>query len=269
MKISIIIPVFNVENYLSKMLNSILSQQIEEFEIILIDDGSTDSSGKLCDIYSEKYDNICVIHQSNKGVSSARNVGIGLAKGDYLFFIDADDEVKDSYFANMVKLLETTDSDMVCCSYSSHKKKDKREQFYTLERPQKMMYGLIRRLINERKEKKYNGYLWCKVFKRNVIYDNDIFFDKNVRIWEDTLFIENYLCYCRQIAFLNDDLYFYRARDGSVTRSNLRKNQELQSIAIVWGKIALLNKAPLRVRIRAGYHYLRALLIKFKKVILK
>lgn len=99
LKISIIIPVFNVENYLPKMINSILSQQIRDFEIILIDDGSTDSSGKICDNYSKQHKNIHVIHQYNRGASFARNKGITLAKGKYIFFLDADDELRKNIVA--------------------------------------------------------------------------------------------------------------------------------------------------------------------------
>ena len=93
MKISIIIPVYNVEKYLRECLDSILAQSYKDFEIILVDDGSTDSSGNICDEYSMKYENIKVLHKNNNGLSSARNAGLDIAQGEYILFIDSDDVV--------------------------------------------------------------------------------------------------------------------------------------------------------------------------------
>ena len=93
MKISIIIPVYNVEKYLRECLDSILAQSYKDFEIILADDGSTDSSGNICDEYSMKYENIKVLHKNNNGLSSARNAGLDIAQGEYILFIDSDDVV--------------------------------------------------------------------------------------------------------------------------------------------------------------------------------
>lgn len=268
MKISVIIPVFNVENYLPKMIDSILSQQEKNFEIILIDDGSTDASGEVCDNYARIYNNIRTVHQRNKGASSARNEGIKLAKGEYLFFLDADDEVRKNYFSYMMDAFETNESDMVCCSYSTQYKKEKAElckQQYTSESPRNMMYELIQGLTGKKTKKKYNGYLWCKAFKRKIICNNGLTFDKNIIIWEDTLFIENYLCYCDQITFLNNNLYFYRNRKESITRSTAT-NQMFQSMVLVFKKIIRLNKAPLKVRLRAFFRYIRILLTNPKLI---
>lgn len=251
------------------MINSILSQQISDFEIILIDDGSTDSSGKICDDYSKQHKNIHVIHQYNRGASFARNKGITLAKGKYIFFLDADDEVRNNYFSHMIDAFEINKSDMICCSYSTQYKKENfrlYKQQYSLERPKNMMYELIRRLIGEKSVKKYNGYLWCKAFKRDIICNNNLTFNKDVIIWEDTLFVESYLCYCNQITFLNDDLYFYRDRNGSATRNDSRKNQMFQSMVIVFKKIMQLNKAPLKIRFRAFCRYSRILLTNPKLI---
>lgn len=262
LKISIIIPVFNVENYLPKMINSILSQQIRDFEIILIDDGSTDSSGKICDNYSKQHKNIHVIHQYNRGASFARNKGITLAKGKYIFFLDADDELRKNYFHNMMYSFDTTKSDMVCCLYSSNDKKEKHDSRYVIQQPKLMMYGLI----SKRRTKKYSGYLWCKAFRGDIIRNNNILFDETVGMWEDVLFVENYLCYCRQVTFLNDDLYLYRDRRGSITRLGMNMDRAVQSMVIVFKRIMSLNRAPLSVRLRAFCCYSKIL---FKKVINK
>ena len=93
MKISIIIPVYNVKKYLRECLDSILAQSYKDFEIIIVDDGSTDSSGNICDEYSMKYENIKVLHKNNNGLSSARNAGLDIAQGEYILFFDCDDVV--------------------------------------------------------------------------------------------------------------------------------------------------------------------------------
>lgn len=105
-KFSVIVPVYNVEKYLDRCINSIVSQANDEIEVILIDDGSTDSSGSMCDVYAEKYDNIQVIHQKNQGLSAARNTGIENANGKYLYFIDSDDMIADGFFESMFDIID-------------------------------------------------------------------------------------------------------------------------------------------------------------------
>ena len=113
MLISIIVPVYNVEPYLNKCLDSIVNQTYKKLEIILIDDGSTDNSGLICDEYASKDNRIIVVHQKNKGLSAARNVGLNIAKGDYIAFVDSDDFIeKDMYFTMynvMNKILRKTE----------------------------------------------------------------------------------------------------------------------------------------------------------------
>lgn len=114
-KVSVIIPVYNCIKYLENAVKSVISQtEFEIIELILVDDGSTDGSEKLCDRYAERYDNISVIHQKNSGVSVARNNGIKAAKGEYIAFLDSDDEYKPSFILEMLK---SADSDLVCCDY--------------------------------------------------------------------------------------------------------------------------------------------------------
>ena len=106
MKVSIVIPVYNVEKYLARCIQSVINQTYENIEIILVDDGSMDSSGKLCDTYKMRDNRIKVIHQRNLGVSAARNVGLDLAEGDSITFIDADDYVAENYIETLVNLMK-------------------------------------------------------------------------------------------------------------------------------------------------------------------
>ena len=117
MKVSIVIPVYNVEKYLARCIQSVINQTYENIEIILVDDGSMDSSGKLCDTYKMKDNRIKVIHQRNLGVSAARNVGLDLAEGDSITFIDADDYVAENYIETLVNLMKKEKAEISILSY--------------------------------------------------------------------------------------------------------------------------------------------------------
>lgn len=115
--ISVIVPVYNADKYLKKCLDSIVHQTYRNLEIILIDDGSTDSSGKICNEYSKKDDRIIVVHLDNCGVSSARNYGLEIAKGEYIGFVDSDDYISEEMFETLFHAMEEDGSDFACCNY--------------------------------------------------------------------------------------------------------------------------------------------------------
>lgn len=115
-QISVVIPVYNVEDYLRPCLDSVIGQTYENLQIILVDDGSTDHSGQICDVYQKKDSRIVVIHQENGGLSEARNRGIDIARGRYITFIDSDDVVDTTYCQEMLKCLKTHDADISLCN---------------------------------------------------------------------------------------------------------------------------------------------------------
>ena len=115
--ISVIVPVYNVEKYLSKCLESILNQSFSQFELILVNDGSTDASGEICNEYAQKYEKIKVIHQKNGGLSSARNTGIDNATGKYIGFVDSDDYIVPEMYKNLVETAKKYNAQMVTCRY--------------------------------------------------------------------------------------------------------------------------------------------------------
>ena len=115
--LSIIVPVYNVEIYLERCIKSILNQSFKEFELILINDGSTDKSRDICDKYSKLDTRIIVVHQKNLGVSAARNTGLDIARGKYIGFVDADDFIHYSMYKIMIDVIKNTSSDMVVCDY--------------------------------------------------------------------------------------------------------------------------------------------------------
>ena len=116
-KISVVVPVYNVEKYLSVCINSVLSQTFTDFELILVDDGSTDKGGDICDEYEKKDNRIRVIHQKNQGVSAARNAGIDLSIGEYLIFIDSDDTIDKNCLSILYKNLIIENADISLCAY--------------------------------------------------------------------------------------------------------------------------------------------------------
>ena len=135
-KLSVIVPVYNVENEIKKCLDSLISQTIKNIEIIVVDDGSTDNSPVLVDQYSKQYNNIRVIHQSNRGLSGARNAGLNVASGEYISFIDSDDYVDLNMFKTMVEYAEKYDADIaVCGRIDEYPDPSKNKNSYTLEKP--------------------------------------------------------------------------------------------------------------------------------------
>ena len=116
-KVNVIVPVYDVEKYLSRCIDSILNQTLSDFELILVDDGSPDNCGQICDSYASKYNRICVIHQENQGVSVARNVGVALATGQYIAFVDSDDYVHPQMYELLCDVLDNTEYPFVHCSF--------------------------------------------------------------------------------------------------------------------------------------------------------
>ena len=114
-KVSVIIPVYNVEQYVEKSIQSVLNQSMKDIEIILVNDGSTDKSGEICDRYGQKEERIIVIHKENGGLSSARNVGVKAASGDYIGFIDSDDYIESVMYETLYQMAERDSADVAVC----------------------------------------------------------------------------------------------------------------------------------------------------------
>ena len=115
--ISVIVPVYNVEKYLSRCIDSILNQTYKDYEIILIDDGSKDSSGKICDEYAKNHNNISVIHTKNRGLSAARNTGTENSHGEYITFVDSDDLISNSFLSDLYTLIVNNNADISLCNF--------------------------------------------------------------------------------------------------------------------------------------------------------
>ena len=215
-KISVIVPVYNVEAYLERCVESILQQTYAHFELILINDGSTDSSGQICDHLASQYENIKVYHIENAGVSNARNMGIQLATGSWVTFIDSDDFVTQDYLATLASAVEGLNVGFVIAplhhikngivtdlpSYSG------KTELWSTEETMKELLMTTRTSF----------FPVAKLFKRDLLADEK--FNTNYHLAEDALFLTELLLKTRcSCVFIDKPVYFYDHREGSATTS--------------------------------------------------
>ena len=205
--VSVIIPVFNVEDYLDVCIISVLNQTYKNIEVIIIDDGSTDKSGEKCDAYRD--DRITVIHQDNKGLAEARNVGIAAANGEYIYFIDSDDYISKTLIENLLVSIVKTGSLIACCDYTRHK--DELYSGYVLESKKLDTFSAINGLFNDRG---YRFYVWNKMFHKSIF--EHVHFP-NGELYEDIKPMYQAFKGVNHIAYVNKPLYFYRNRPDSIT----------------------------------------------------
>lgn len=236
--VSIIVPIFNAEDYLENCVNSILSQTYTNIEILLINDGSTDNSRLICESFSKKDPRVKVFNQSNQGPSEARNKGIQYANGEYLQFVDADDCIDRHMTQRLISSLQN-DEDLVICGYqkvigtnqSNIKKKFQplNEGSYTVEEFIELFPELFRgKLINSP----------CnKLYKKEIICDNQITFDKTISNGEDLLFNLKYFTYSRKISIIKDLLYTYININNSFSLTNRYKKNYLENRKFIFKKI--------------------------------
>lgn len=215
--ISVIIPVYNVEKYLERCVNSVLSQSYKNIEVILVDDGSPDNSGKMCDEFAEKDSRIKVIHTHNGGLSYARNVGIKISTGNYICFVDSDDWIEPHILENSHNRLINDDLDVVIWGFY--------KDFVDV---QDSTNSFIKINIGDYYCSKYKndneillndnalalvGYAWNKLYKRDLIVSNNLQFLESVSLVEDMLFNSEVLSKSDKIAFIDDIGYHYVQRN--------------------------------------------------------
>lgn len=210
--ITIIVPVYKVEQYLSQCIESILKQTFKDFEVLLIDDGSPDNSGQICDQYANKDSRIQVVHKKNRGVSSARNAGIKSARGTWICFVDSDDELKSNYLENFIQCLNKKEADLYVAGYTkktpySSSNFSLKDQIYTYENREQAIINL--------KNKVLFGIPWNKMFKTEIIHQNKLLFDESLDSYEDELFVLNYIYYARTIYISSAITYLYNITNSS------------------------------------------------------
>lgn len=213
--ISIIVPIYNAENYLSRCIESILGQALRNFEIILIDDGSTDKSGSICDYWEQKYDSIKVIHKTNGGVSSARNLGIKAAQGKYIAFIDSDDYLETKDFGKILNICIENDLDV--CLYKF--KIEDKNGGSPIGGEHKFPYNHIY-TGEEVIENNFNASSACiAFFKTKHIKEHSISFCEELSYSEDADFVFRAMVLAKKILFTNYVPYVYAYNGKSATNS--------------------------------------------------
>lgn len=206
--ISVIVPVYNVERYLHRCIDSILTQSYTDFELLLIDDGSPDGCGLICDEYAAKDSRVRVFHKENGGVSSARNLGLDNARGEWIAFIDSDDYVDVDYLKELIAIQKDTGSDLV----SILRIACPANECVTLSRNQ---FGL---LFTQYKFEKLCPP-WGKLFNRNLVSQYNLRFNHQVRLGEDVMFVLSYLLNVSKITLISSNKYIYEIeRPDSLTK---------------------------------------------------
>lgn len=215
-KISVVIPVYNVEKYISECLDSVVNQTYKNLQIILVDDGSTDFSGKICDVYAEKDNRITVVHQKNAGAGAAKNTGLELIDGDYFSIIDSDDYIELDMYEKMVNSLEKYNADIVQCLFRNVYVNDSFDRKYKI----KGSYPKVLTSKSFLKEYLYDwkyAIFWNKLFKSSLL--KEIRFPVGRKI-DDEFFTYKLVCNAKKVVNIDNILYNYRMRKTSVMNEN-------------------------------------------------
>lgn len=219
--ISIIVPIYKVEKYLETCINSILSQTFTNFELILVDDGSPDRCGFICDEYKKKDKRIKVIHKKNGGLSDARNAGLDIATGKYIGFVDSDDIIHPKMYEILFNCMSKSDSDIVQCNFKKIKNLDEIVDSLGNYNGTFKEYDNKAAIIDMIDNNKINVNSWNKLYKRELF--ETLRFPKG-KIHEDEFLTYKLLYNSRKIAYINEELYYYYQNDnGIMNGSNILK----------------------------------------------
>ena len=255
--ISVIVPIYNAEKFIDKSVGSVINQTYQNLEILLIDDGSTDSSALLCDEYAKKDKRIKVIHQENKGLSGARNTGIDNASGDYYVFIDADDEALPEMIERLYKLLKENKADISICSYKELYENERVKNTY-----ENIKFNDNKQVWSFKGNKKYLQIIydwtrtvvqWNKLFKKEIFdglrYPEGLYH-------EDEHIIHKQLQKAKKVTYTNDVLYIYYRHEGSITF--IPSCKRLYDIVLAYyNRFYFFNKLNLMTCCIHSYTYLR------------
>lgn len=214
-KVTVIMPIYNVGKYLEKSINSVLNQTYKNFELYLVDDGSTDNSPEIVDVFAKKDNRIIAVHQNNSGVDAARNVGIKQGTGKYMALIDSDDYYHETYLEKLVATAEESKSDLVVCGFEPFGV-DNPPKVKILEAEEVDKIQAMKHLLGYNS---FNGYVWNKLFRLDVVKENHLLFEDGYWACDDLLFSGNYIYHCNKVRIIEDKLYYYRQVGSGANRS--------------------------------------------------
>lgn len=217
-KVSVIVPVYNVENYIEKCLNTLVNQTIQDIEIIIVNDGSTDNSKNVIEKFIKKYpEKIVYLEKENGGLSDARNYGLPYAKGEYIAFLDSDDYVELDMYERMYEVAKKENSDIVECDF-----------IWEYPNKQKQDIGKIYNGKHEMLEK-VRVVAWNKLIKRQILNDTQILFPKGYR-YEDVEFTYKLIPYLNKVSFLKKPCIHYVQRENSISNSQNERTREIFNV---------------------------------------
>ena len=228
MLVTIVVPIYNMEAFLHRCISGILNQTYQNIEIVLVDDGSIDGSLSLCKKYAQEYPNkISVIHKENGGLSSARNAGIAVAKGEYIIFPDPDDWVEKDYIEKLIEIQRKYQADLVCAGhyidYDTHSIPVNENSVFMEMTGEEAQRALLL-------PPSMNGFAWNKLYHMDIIKKNGLRFLDDVGITEDLDFACRYLNYCKKVCFdPTVRVYHYYQRAGAATHSGFSR-KKLESV---------------------------------------
>lgn len=242
--ISIIVPVYQVKKYIGECIESLIRQSYRKLEILLIDGGSTDGTGEICDEYAAKDTRIHVVHQETLGVSCARNVGMKLSKGAYIAFVDSDDVIADTYVEKLYGLIREYGADIAVCDYEKSKTgvlkaSDHKIKKYCISAEEMLQEWHGRR-------KGLETVVWNKLYRREVLLgEHQIVFPEG-KVHEDTCVSHLMVYNAAKVAITEEKLYLYRVRQGSITNSGIREEKLLQNIEAQLKRLSFFEEKQLQ-----------------------
>ncbi len=231
-KISLIIPVYNVQEYIEKALQSVANQTFKDFEVIIVNDGSKDQSVEIAKKFINKYDNFKLINQENQGLSAARNTGLREAKGEYIAFIDSDDFIESNFLEELYNLAVDNDADISYCNYKIYYPKMNWSLYMPFASRSKV-YSKQKALKTLILDVTLHYYAWNKLYKRTLFTDNNIEFPD--MFFEDIATTPRLLYFANKCAVSSKGLYHYTRRKGSILSTmNVKKvNDYTTSLGII------------------------------------
>ncbi len=277
-KVSVIIPVYNVEKFLKRCVDSIINQSYDNLEILLIDDGSIDNSGVICDDYSKKDKRIIVIHKKNEGLGLTRNVGIEYSTGKYLMFVDSDDYIEKNTVKDSIKTIIKDDSDIVMYGLKRIRNNGKINDL--VPNPEKKIYigkeivdNMLPDYINDDPfkniKRNFTGSSCTCLYKKSIIVDNDIKYEseRNI-ISEDTYMMFNLLKHVNKVSIINKCYYNYCDNFSSLSHSY--RGDRFAKLKTYYDKCNTLfkkNNYNSEVYLRFNYLFLNFVFANFKTII--
>ena len=238
-KISVIVPVYNVKSYLYKCIDSILNQTYSNIEIILIDDGSIDNCGEICDEYADKDDRIKVIHKKNEGVSKAREDGVKIAQGKYIAFVDGDDWVEDDYITTLYTKVKEYEADWISCNFNEvNGDKYKNAKLIEKEEIVTNVYNLYKDYFDS---KFYAYVIWGKLFRTSLLRDYKF---QRIKIGEDTCCMIDVFLKTKKAVLIEYKGYNYYMRENSATNHIRNKDIYDRLLSINYINSVINNNFP-------------------------